>query len=304
MRKRKVSSAAVESGTRQPQESPTRTRAGSAQGTRSPEVHARDLTRRDLIIGLALVGLGLLVYWPVYRFEFVHYDDAEYVAENVRVHAGLTAANVAWAFRTFYFDNWHPLTWLSYMLDYQLFGLKPGAFHITNAIFHCLNSLLVYGVLRNLTGARWPSAFAAAVFAVHPLHVESVAWISERKDVLSVFFGLLALWAYGRYARATSTPENRTNRAGTSNSASASLRSTRDYFLALLFFGLALMAKPMLVTLPFVLLLLDGWYLLEYQLFIIILHFVESVEQLYEQYILLRVIFIEGELEIPFFCFR
>ena len=194
--------------------------------------------KRDLLIVLALLGLTLAAYWPVWRFDFINYDDAEYVSENLRVQAGLTLPNVAWAFRTTFFENWHPLTWLSYMLDYQLFGLNPGAFHLVNVLFHCLSTILLFGVLKRMTGARWPSAFVAAVFALHPMHVESVAWVSERKDVLSAFFGMLTLWAYAAYV---ARPK------------------VWRYLLALFFFALGLMAKPMLVTLPFVLLLLDFW---------------------------------------------
>ncbi len=192
----------------------------------------------DLFIGLGLLATIVAIYWPVARFEFINYDDAEYVSENLRVQAGLTAENVAWAFRTTFFENWHPLTWLSYMLDRQLFGLTAGAFHLVNGLFHLLNSLLLFAVVKRMTGARWPRPKVAALFAVHPLHVESVAWVSERKDVLSAFFGMLTLWAYVRYAERP--------RIG-------------QYLLAVLLFGLGLMAKPMLVTLPFVLLLLDFW---------------------------------------------
>src|SRR5439155_23560513 len=192
-----------------------------------PTVHATAVRKgRDLFIALALLALTLAVYWPVRHFDFINYDDAEYVSENVRVHFGLTLPNIAWAFRTTYFENWHPLTWLSYMLDYQLFGLNPGAFHLVNVLFHCLSTILLFGVLKRMTGARWPSAFVAAVFALHPMHVESVAWVSERKDVLSAFFGMLTLWAYAAYV---ARPK------------------VWRYLLALLFFGLALMAKPMLV---------------------------------------------------------
>src|SRR5258708_25259480 len=141
--------------------------------------------RQDALIGLALLALVAAVYWPVYRFDFINYDDAEYVAENLRVQAGLSLENLKWAFQTFYFENWHPLTWLSYMMDYQWFGLNAGAFHVVNVLFHGLNTLLLFIVFREMTGARWPSAFLAAAFAVHPLHVESVAWISERQDGLS-----------------------------------------------------------------------------------------------------------------------
>jgi hypothetical protein len=204
----------------------------------NPPARAGGYNRADILICLALLVLTAAVYWPVGRFDFINYDDAEYVSENVRVQMGLTLQNVGWAFQTFFYENWHPLTWLSYMLDYQLFGLNPAAFHFVNLVFHACNALLLFAVFKRMTAARWPSAFVAALFALHPMHVESVAWVAERKDVLSAFFGLLTLWAYGRY-----TERPRFGR----------------YFLALLFFASGLMAKPMLVTLPFVLLLLDFW---------------------------------------------
>jgi len=199
---------------------------------------AARIESQDLLIFLALLALTLAVFWPVYRFDFLSYDDSEYVSQNVRVQAGLNGGNIAWAFRTFFFMNWHPLTWLSYMLDSQLFGLRSGAFHLVNVLLHALTTLLVFAVFKRMTGARWPSAFLAMLFAVHPLHVESVAWIAERKDVLSGFLFMLTLWAYLRY---TERPQ------------------PRRYSLTLLFFAFGLMAKPMLVTLPFVLLLLDFW---------------------------------------------
>jgi len=193
---------------------------------------------KELFICLVLLALIGAVYWPVCQFDFVNYDDGDYVYKNLSVQRGLTAENLVWAFRTSFFGNRIPLTWLSYMLDYRLFGLNPGAFHVVNVLFHALNSLLLFLVFKMMTGAHWRSAFLAAVFAVHPLHVESVAWVSERKDVLSGFFWILALWAYVGYVK---------------------LSQFRRYALALLFFACCLMAKPMVVTLPFVLLLFDFW---------------------------------------------
>ncbi len=212
--------------------------SGVGDGRTSQQLERSAEQRYDLFIYLGLLALIVASYWPVHRFGFVNYDDAEYVAENLRVQAGLTAENVRWAFRTLFFENWHPLTWLSYMLDYQLFGLNPGAFHLVNVFFHALNTSLLFTVFKRMTGARWPSAFVAGIFALHPLHVESVAWVSERKDVLSAFFWMLTLWAYVRYVE---RPQ------------------LQRYLLAILFFAMGLMAKPMLVTLPFVLLLLDFW---------------------------------------------
>ena len=185
-----------------------------------------------------LVVLTLAAYWQVIYSDFVDYDDAEYITENSHVQAGLTLKNVIWAFTATHACNWHPLTWLSHMLDCQLFDLRAGAHHLTNLLFHIANTLLLFAVLKRMSGALWRSAFVAVVFALHPLHVESVAWISERKDVLSTFFWMLTMWAYVLYTE-------RQNAA--------------RYLLTLLFFALGLMAKQMLVTLPFVLLLLDYW---------------------------------------------
>jgi tetratricopeptide (TPR) repeat protein len=185
-----------------------------------------------------LVLLTLLVYLPVRHYPFVSYDDPVYVVDNRHVQAGVTAAGVQWAFTTGHAGNWHPVTWLSHMLDVQWFGAGASGPHLVNLFLHLANTVLLFIVLRRLTGALWRSAFVAALFALHPLHVESVAWIAERKDVLSGFLFLLTLWAYARYAQK---------------------RSRADYGVALLFFALGLMSKPMLVTLPFVLLLLDCW---------------------------------------------
>ncbi len=200
--------------------------------------------RHNVLIGLALALITLAVYWPVGSFEFNNYDDAQYITENARLHSGLTTKNVIWAFTTGYASNWHPLTWLSHMLDVQFYGLKPAGHHVTNLLFHLANTLLLFGLLLQWTGKSWRSALVAALFAWHPLHVESVAWVAERKDVLSTFFGLLTLWAYGRYV-------NESKVQGP--------RSKVFYGLALLCFALGLMAKPMLVTLPLILLLLDFW---------------------------------------------
>ena len=145
------------------------------------------------VLCLLLVAVTLIVYWPVTRCDFVNYDDPDYFSSNSHVQAGLTSDNVAWAFGTGRASNWHPLTWLSLMLDRELSGCGPAGPHFTNLLFHLANTVLLFLLLRRLTRATWRSAFVAALFALHPLHVESVAWISERKDVLSTFFGLLAL---------------------------------------------------------------------------------------------------------------
>ena len=193
---------------------------------------------RSVLICLALAIVTIAVFYQVHSYEYVNYDDPLYVSENLNIKTGITLQSVKWAFTSFYAGNWHPLTWLSHMLDWQLFGPAPAGHHITNLIFHIANTLLLFIVLKRMTKALWPSAFVAALFAFHPLHVESVAWISERKDVLSTFFWLLTMWAYVRFV---GKPK------------------TGNYLLVVLFFALGLMAKPMLVTLPFVLLLLDYW---------------------------------------------
>jgi tetratricopeptide (TPR) repeat protein len=193
--------------------------------------------RQKLLICLALAVGTASVYWPLHRYDFVNYDDVDYILENAHVRAGLTLEGVRWAFVTGH-DYWHPLTWLSHMTDVQMFGLHAGAHHLVSVLFHILNSLLLFLLLARMTGALWQSALVAALFAWHPLHVESTAWIAERKDVLSTFFGLLSLWAYVGYAES---------------------RRRRHLFLALLWFTSGLMTKPMLVTLPFAFLLLDYW---------------------------------------------
>ncbi len=180
----------------------------------------------------------LLVFGQVRHFAFVSYDDNDYVYENTHVMNGLTTDGVAWAFTACPFGYWQPLTWLSLMADCQLFGANPGWMHLVNLLLHLANTLLLFAVLRKMTGTLWRSAFVAAAFAIHPMHVESVAWIAERKDVLSTLFLLLTLTSYVSYVK----------RGGPVR-----------YALTLLLFALGLLAKPMLVTLPLLLLLLDYW---------------------------------------------
>lgn len=196
---------------------------------------------RTLCLLLALVTV--LVYSPVRHAGFLVFDDSDYAGDR-HVQSGLTAEGVKWAFTTFHASNWHPLTWLSHMLDARLFGPNPGPQHFVNVLFHAANAVLLFVLLFRLTNKLWPAAFVAALFAWHPLHVESVAWISERKDVLSMFFGLLTLMTYVGYAQ-KSTAHNP--------------QSTVRYITTLVLFALGLMAKPMLVTLPCVMLLLDIW---------------------------------------------
>jgi len=178
------------------------------------------------------------VYSQVQDHDFINYDDDKYVTNNEYVKAGFTRDSVGWALTTSYNSNWHPMTWLSHMLDAQLFGPNSKGHHLTNLLFHIANVLLLFLVLLRMTGALWQSGFVAALFALHPLNVESVAWVAERKNVLSTFFWLLTMWAYIRYAQKT---------------------NLKRYSLVILFFAMGLMSKPMLVTLPFVLLLLDYW---------------------------------------------
>jgi tetratricopeptide (TPR) repeat protein len=230
--------------------------------TKNPMSHPR-------LMGLLLALVTLLVYLPAARDGFVNYDDQDYVTENSVVQKGLTWTGIKWAFTTSHASNWHPVTWLSHMADCELFGLNAGAHHLVNVLFHTANVVLLFLLLLRLTGELWPAAFVAALFAWHPLHVESVAWISERKDVLSTFFALLTLLAYTRYALKKSrvepsslrfaAPGGRASRADTTVLALDSRLWTFDYTLALFFFALGLMSKPMLVTLPFVMLLLDYW---------------------------------------------
>lgn len=193
---------------------------------------------------LALAVITALLYFPSLKNDFVNYDDPDYVTSNPQVQKGLTAESIHWAFTTGHASNWHPLTWLSHMVDYQLYGLKPMGHHATNLVFHIANVLLLFWVLWRLTKNVWPSAIVAALFAWHPLHVESVAWVSERKDVLSTFFWLLTMWAYAEYVRTARSGEG---------------RSKLFYGSSLVAFALGLLSKPMLVTLPCVLLLLDYW---------------------------------------------
>ena len=162
----------------------------------------------------ASLALGTIaLYWPATHHDFVNYDDNLYVTANAHVQSGITPESVKWAFSTPVAANWHPLTVLSHMLDCQLFGLNPWGHHLTNVLFHSLNAALVFVLLLRLTNATWRSLLVAALFAVHPLHVESVAWVSERKDVLSGFFGLLTLIFYARYAQRRSRVESRASRA-------------------------------------------------------------------------------------------
>src|SRR5215472_13091155 len=194
--------------------------------------------RPDVLILLALAVVTFAIYAQVIGHQFITLDDPTYIQENPMVDRGVTFRGLAWAFTTFHATNWHPLTWISHMIDCQLLGTNAGRHLLVNALIHVANTLLVFWFLLRTTHARWPSALVAALFALHPLHVESVAWASERKDTLSTFFGLLSLIAYARYAEAP---------------------SIRRYAWVAITLALGLLAKPMLVTWPFVMLLLDYW---------------------------------------------
>src|SRR5438552_3759870 len=206
--------------------------------------HVTTFERSDFLIllGLAVVTFG--IYAQVMGHQFITLDDDSYIKENPVVNRGVTLAGLAWAFTTFHQANWHPLTWIAHMIDSQLFGMFAGGHLLVNALIHAANTLLVFWFLLRTTRARWSSALVAALFALHPLHVESVAWASERKDTLSTFFGLLSLIAYVRYAE---------------------VPSIRRYAWVAITLALGLLAKPMLVTWPFVMLLLDYWPLGRYQ---------------------------------------
>ncbi|MEX2286819.1 MAG: tetratricopeptide repeat protein [Planctomycetaceae bacterium] len=190
------------------------------------------------VLSLLLIVLTVAVYQPVRAFEFVNFDDPEYVTNNRHVATGLSWENAAWATTTSYAANWFPLTWLSLMTDASIWGVDAGGFHLTNLLLHVANVVVLFLLLAEITGALGPSAFVAALFAIHPLHVESVAWVTERKDVLSTFFGLLAIGTFCRYGRSG---------------------HRGAYVASLVLFAASLMSKQMLVTLPLLLLLLDVW---------------------------------------------
>ncbi len=200
---------------------------------------------RTAAICLALAAATLGAFWGARQCQFINLDDPEYITSNLEIQRGLTWQSSLWAFRTGAAGNWHPLTWLSHLLDVSIYGLAPAGHHLTSVLLHAANGVLLFLVLQKMTGAPWRAAMVAALFALHPLRVESVVWVSERKDVLSTLFWMLTVWAWLGYA--------------------TSLKSPFYYLLALMFFALGLMAKPMLVTLPCVLLLLDFWPLARLQ---------------------------------------
>jgi len=206
------------------------------------------LYQRPWFAGLVLAVLTFGVFQQVTSYPFVEFDDQDYVVSNPHVQGGLSGADLAWAFTSTHASNWHPITWISHMLDVQLFGQNAAGPHLVNLLWHIANALLLLSFLRKATGQNWPSAFAAALFALHPLHVESVAWVAERKDVLSTCFALLTLHAYLDYTRARAP-----------GGAAPGRPARFHYGLALFWFALGLMSKPMLVSLPLLLLLVDYW---------------------------------------------
>lgn len=205
---------------------------------------------------LAVVTIG--VFARVVHHDFICYDDPDYVTQNSIVQDGLTWDGIVWAFKSKVAANWHPLTWISHMIDCEIYGKNPAGHHLTNLLFHVANTLLLFSVFTAATGAMWRSAMVAALFALHPLHVESVAWVSERKDVLSTFFWLLTMRVYTRWTKQKTSPVNQAHVDGRNVVARFSTPGN-TYFLALLFFALGLMSKPMLVVLPFALVLWDFW---------------------------------------------
>src|SRR5206468_9433419 len=226
-------------GNKERQAANRRRRSADACGSGSSGRDSRAKSRfTELLVCLGLVAVTWAVFGQTLAHDFVNFDDHVYVYENPLVVRGLSTEGIIGAFTQTHARNWHPLTTVSHMLDCQLHGLSAGGHHLTNVILHTISVLLLFLVLKQMTGALWQSAFVAVLFAIHPLHVESVAWIAERKDVLSAVFFILTLAAYARYAQAPSP--------------------TR-YLLVALLFACGLMSKPMLVTLPFVLLLLDYW---------------------------------------------
>lgn len=205
-------------------------------------------------ICLTLAAVTIALYWPATGFDFVNWDDPAFVLQNPRVLEGFSWANVCWAFTNLTSSGyWQPVIWLSYMLDATLFGPGAAGFHFTNILLHAVNAVLVFLLFRRMTGAYWRSALVAALFALHPLRVESVAWVAERKDVLSTFLALLTLWFYARYI------EREKARGTGAKGPLPGFLADRDYQLTLLFYVLALMSKTMVVTLPILMLLLDFW---------------------------------------------
>jgi protein O-mannosyl-transferase len=194
--------------------------------------------KQKFIVYILLAVLTLAVFWQVYQYDFINIDDDRYVTKNTDVQKGITPEGVVWAFSSISAQYWHPVTWLSLMLDYQLFGLNASGYHVTNLILHILSTLLLFGLFNRMTGEIWKSAFVAVLFAIHPLRVESVVWVAKRRDVLCIFFSILTLCLYVWY---TEKPV------------------IKRYLFVFFSFAMALMSKPMAVTLPLLMILLDYW---------------------------------------------
>ena len=204
----------------------------------SPRTFFADIVNRDIIFCLLLVLATFTTYFPAVHNGFVNYDDNRYILENPHIQSGLTWKTIRWALTAYYESNWHPLTWISHAVDISLFHFNAGMHHAVNILLHALNSLLLFFILRSITARHWESFFVAALFAVHPINVESIAWAAERKNVLSMFFLLVALYAYGKYARQP---------------------SVFRYLMVAIPYALGLTAKAQIITLPFLLLLWDFW---------------------------------------------
>jgi len=228
----------------------------ASQPDNASKLAVRSRPDRDTTLICLLLALAVwIVFGQTLKHEFINFDDDFYVYQNSIITQGLTLNGIAWVLTHRHGVHWHPLTSLSHMLDCEIHGLNPGGHHLTNVMIHTATVLLLFLVLRNLTGAFWRSAFVAAVFGIHPLRVESVAWVAERKDVLSGLFFVITLGAYARYVRRLDEPR----RSSTNVPHSPAFLTSRDYWLVVLLFTLGLLSKPMLVTLPFVLMLLDYW---------------------------------------------
>lgn len=231
--------------------------------------------RYVIFITIILFIVTILVYSNVRNNNFISFDDIGYVCNNEHVATGINQNNVVWAFTSYYKCNWHPITWLSHMADVQIYGMNPRGHHLTNVVIHAITTLIIFIFLLRLTDSIWKSAFVAALFGLHPLHVESVAWVAERKDVLSAFFWFLTLLLYAEYVRG---------------------RKLKMYFSSIIIFVLGIMSKPMLVTLPFIMLLMDFWPLDRYGL----CRETTRSEQWRDDFSLFQLFFKE---KIPFFVF-
>ncbi|MBW1999069.1 MAG: glycosyltransferase family 39 protein, partial [Deltaproteobacteria bacterium] len=206
-----------------------------------PKIAPKSLSRilsKDIILCLLMAMLIALPYWRIQGHDFLNLDDNHYITENPMVREGFTLKGLAWAFSINNIDYWHPVTWFSHMADFELYGMDPGGHHLNNLLLHIINALLLFFILKRMTGATWRSASVALLFGLHPLNVESVAWVAERKNVLSTLFWMTTIWSYVRYAEKPLVSR---------------------YLLTLISFALGLMAKPVIATLPLVLLLLDYW---------------------------------------------